>query len=207
MIKVGRYLKKYINFVQNSKYFSISEQTFRLTSKEYFEQLKKLNFSKLIHFLHGITQQKTPSCVSTNILLNNSTTILNINQKIPCQKKAYLWNSWRPNKGRKDLNIHTSLGGFCVWGRRLAVVLLVDELEQKVGLVRLKVSWDMTHRPIAFEDTILVIATVFARENSKVLQFFHTKELKWYSLKTSRMKKRWKTLIFGSGLERDIRKL
>ena len=178
MIKVGRYLKKYINFVQNSKYFSISEQTFRLTSKEYFEQLKKLNYSKLIHFLHGITQQKTPSCVSTNILLNNSTTILNINQKIPCQKKAYLWKSWRPNKGRKDLNIHTSLGGFCVWGRRLAVVLLVDELEQKVGLVRLKVSWDMTHRPIAFEDTILVIATVFARENSKVLQFFHTKELK-----------------------------
>ena len=75
------------------------------------------------------------------------------------------------------------------------------------SLVRLKVSWDMTHRPIAFEDTILVIATVFARENSKVLQFFHTKELKWYSLKTSRMKKRWKNLIFGSGLERDIREI
>ena len=128
-------------------------------------------------------------------------------RKFRVKKRAYLWKSWRPNKGRKDLNIHTSLGGFCVWGRRLAVVLLVDELEQKVGLVRLKVSWDMTHRPIAFEDTILVIATVFARENSKVLQFFHTKELKWYSLKTSRMKKRWKTLIFGSGLERDIRKI
>ena len=65
----------------------------------------------------------------------------------------------------------------------------------------------MTHRPIAFEDTILVITTVFARENSKVLQFWHIKELKWCSWKTSRMKKRWKTLIFGSDLERDIREI